>query len=193
MKNSRHGTALAVLAVGACTLGGLLLLKVSPGLAIAPLSSSEREGAVFAVPARITIPSIHVDATVGSVGLTDAGAVGAPTDPMSAGWYEFGPRPGEVGNAVIVGHYGWKDGRAAVFDALHSLHPGDRISVEDASGSTTRFVVRELRVYGEQQDASEVFYPDDTGKHLVLITCEGAWNKASKSYSGRLVVFADIE
>jgi len=33
----------------------------------------------------------------------------------------------------------------------------------------------------------------DAKAHLNLITCEGVWDKVSKSYSKRLVVFTDRE
>jgi hypothetical protein len=36
-----------------------------------------------------------------------------------------------------------------------------------------------------------VFASNDGGAHLNLITCAGEWNKGKKSYSERLVVFAD--
>jgi hypothetical protein len=53
--------------------------------------------------------------------------------------------------------------------------------------------VRELRTYGPDEYASAVFRSSDGKAHLNLITCEGTWNSAQKSFSNRLVVFADKE
>lgn len=143
------------------------------------------------IPVRLKIPKINVDAAVTSVGLTPRGEVGVPEGPAEAAWWSLGPRPGEAGSAVIDGHYGWKDGVPAVFDNLSELRAGDNVYVEDGTGATSTFVVRELRAYREHEDALNVFNPSDTGAHLNLITCGGVWNKAEKSYSERLVVFAD--
>jgi LPXTG-site transpeptidase (sortase) family protein len=119
--------------------------------------------------------------------------VGVPKGPTNAAWFDFGPRPGDSGSAVIVGHEGWKDGIAAVFDDLYKLHTGDRVYVEDGRGTITAFVVREVRTYDQNGDASDVFGLNDGKAHLNLITCEGVWNKTQKSYSNRLVVFTDKE
>ena len=143
------------------------------------------------IPIRLKIPEINVDAPLESVGLTAQGAAGVPEDPSDAAWLDAGPRPGEEGSAVIDGHFGWKDGIPAVFDDLSKLHTGDKLYVEDESGATTVFVVREIRTYGADEDASSVFSSTDGRAHLNLITCEGVWNAAQQNYSDRLVVFAD--
>lgn len=116
----------------------------------------------------------------------------APQTPDQVAWYKLGPRPGEAGSAVIAGHSGqWANGAHSVFDNLHKLRPGDTVLVEDKVGLTTRFIVRESRNYKPEADATAVFGSKDGKVHLNLITCEGVWDKTSKSYSQRLIVFAD--
>ena len=80
-----------------------------------------------------------------------------------------------------------------MFDNLYKLTPGDKIYVEDEKGATTTFVVRESQKYNPNADALKVFISNDGKSHLNLITCEGVWDKVFKSYSKRLVVFADKE
>ncbi len=63
--------------------------------------------------------------------------------------------------------------------------------VQDEKGITTVFVVRELRQYGQNENDGSVFISSDGKAHLNLITCEGVWSAAKKSYSDRLVVFTD--
>ena len=145
------------------------------------------------LPIRLRIPKIGVDAAFEYVGLTPDGAVGVPSGPASVAWFNLGPRPGEKGSAVIDGHYGWKNGIPAAFDNLYKLQKGDELYIEDEKGAVTTFVVRELRTYGENEDASGVFGSSDGKAHLNLITCEGVWSAAKKSYSDRLVVFTDKE
>lgn len=113
------------------------------------------------------------------------------TSPANAAWFDLGPRPGQTGDAIIDGHFGWKDNIPAVFDNLSKLVPGDKIYVEDGIGSTMTFVVREVKIYGKNDDIAPVFNSSDSLAHLNLITCEGTWNAVEKSYSNRLVVFAD--
>src|SRR5579875_2441204 len=55
-----------------------------------------------AVPNRLRIPTIGLDARVESVGVTAQGTMGVPTDPQDVGWYAPGVRPGESGDAVDV-------------------------------------------------------------------------------------------
>jgi len=146
------------------------------------------------MPVRLKIPSINVDAAVGLVGLTSDGKMDAPKNQDDVAWYELGTRPGEVGSAVIAGHYGvWKNGKGSVFDNLSKLQKGDKVTVEDDKGEIIYFVVRESRSYDPDADATDVFGSNDGKSHLNLITCEGDWDKAAKSYSLRLVVFTDKE
>lgn len=144
------------------------------------------------LPVHLIISSINVSAVVEYVGVTAQGSVGVPKGPSNVAWFSIGPRPGEKGNAIIDGHFGWKNGIPAVFDNVFKLRPGDKISVQDDKGASFVFIVRELRRYGQNDNSSSVFNSRDDKAHLVLITCEGTWNAVKKSYSDRLVVFADI-
>jgi len=168
------------------------LTDTSAAVSIQALSSAEQ--ALFGVPIRIKIPTIKVNAFVESIGLTKGGAVGAPKIPENAAWYNLGPRPGEIGNALIVGHFGpWLNGRKSVFNNINKLKKGDIISVADKKGVMVNFKVRESKSYGPKDDVSEVFISNDGKAHLNLITCQGVWDKILKLYSKRLVVFTDRE
>jgi len=147
----------------------------------------------FGLPIQLKIPAIKVDATVSSVGLTSDGSVGVPQGPNDVAWFDLGPRPGSEGSSVIDGHSGWKDGIPAVFDNLGKLKKGDKLSIEDDKGKTINFVVRALRTYSPNDNATIVFNSNDGKAHLNLITCAGVWSQTDKSHSERLVVFADEE
>ena len=145
------------------------------------------------LPVRLKIPSIGVDSIVEHVGLTSDGAMDVPKNPTDVAWYNLGSRPGERGSSVIAGHYDTKKSAPAVFSRLHALQKGDKIYVESEDGVITAFVVRESKKYDRNENASDVFGSNNEGAYLNLVTCEGVWNKASKSYSQRLVIFADKE
>src|SRR5581483_10711495 len=81
-----------------------------------------------ALPVRLIIPSIHVDAAVEQLGLAPDKSVDVPKGPYDVAWFDLGPRPGEQGSAVISGHFGpWLNGAHSVFDNLNQVKPGDSI------------------------------------------------------------------
>lgn len=145
-----------------------------------------------APPIRLKIPKIKVNTTLEHVGLTSEGAMDIPKSPDKAAWFNLGPRPGEIGSAVIDGHYGvWKNGKKTVFNNLNKLRKGDKVYTIDEKGSVITFVVRESKSYNSEMDADDVFISGDGKSHLNLITCEGVWNKVTQSYPRRLVIFTD--
>jgi LPXTG-site transpeptidase (sortase) family protein len=152
-----------------------------------------QESSGTGLPARIKIPSIHVDAIVEQVGLTPEGAVDVPKDPANAAWYDLGPLPGTEGSSVITGHVNWYNGAKGVFENLGKVKPGDRIEVVDDRGLSVFFIVREARSYDADAHAADVFISSDGKSHLNLITCEGVWDSRAKQYTQRRVVFADRE
>ena len=153
----------------------------------------KQEEATVGLPMRLTIPTIGVDAPIEHVGLTADGEMGTPKDPYNAAWYKSGPSPGEDGSSVIDGHYGLVNGKPAAFDNLYKLRKGDKIYVQDEKGITVGFVVRALQTYSREDDAKDVFVSSDRKAHLNLITCAGTWDKASRNYTGRIVVFTNLE
>lgn len=145
------------------------------------------------LPVRLKIPGIKVDAAIEYVGLTPDGAMDVPKKRDNAAWFEAGQLPGDIGTAVIAGHYGRQYGKGSVFDNLHKLRKGDKVFVEDDKGASIVFVVRESRRFAAAANATDVFGSDDEGVHLNLVTCEGVWDNALGGYPKRLVVFTDKE
>lgn len=141
-------------------------------------------------PVRLKIPRINVDAAIGYVSVTSKGAMGVPNNTVDVGWFGLGPRPGDKGSAVIAGHVDGKNGEAGVFANLYKIKKGDKLYIEDNRKTLLTFVVREKRTY-DPGYAEDVFSRNDNA-HLNLITCDGIWDGSRKSYSKRLVVFADI-
>jgi len=152
---------------------------------------AQKQTSSVGYPTRLKIPKINVDAALDYVSITAQGELGVPKGPSDAGWYDRGPKPGENGSAVIDGHFGYKDNIPAVFDNLHDLQKGDSLYVQDDKGFTMTFTVSSIQSYSQDQADTDVFRANDGKAHLNLITCEGTWNEAQKSYSNRLVVFAD--
>jgi hypothetical protein len=143
-------------------------------------------------PARLEIPAIGVTTTLTELGLNHDGTMQVPSDFDVAGWYAFGPSPGEDGPAVIAGHIDSRRG-PAVFYRLRELAPGDEILVERVDGSRSRFVVRDLARFPKTDFPTDDVFGPTTEPVLRLITCDGAFDSNRRSYVENLVAFASLQ
>lgn len=64
------------------------------------------------------------------IGTTPTGDLDAPQAPQVVGWFVGGPKPGDVGNALLTGHLDWRTGETGVFWDLKKLVPGDDVRVK---------------------------------------------------------------
>lgn len=115
-----------------------------------------------------------------------------PDNYTDAGWFRFGPAPGELGNSVIAAHLTDEAGRPAVFSRLSELQSGDEIHIETASGTST-FRVSGTNSYDKASAPLEEIFGLHPTARLNLITCDGEWQQGARSYSHRLVVFSEAE
>lgn len=144
-----------------------------------------------AEPARLQIPAIALDAEVESVGLTSKGAMDTPQNRYNVAWYNKGPRPGELGSAVIDGHLDGENQTTAVFKDLNKVKVGDTITIVDKDNKTLTFTVRRTKLFQATDPTTEVF-GSTNGIYLNLITCAGTWNTERQDYEERLVVFTEL-
>jgi sortase (surface protein transpeptidase) len=143
------------------------------------------------VPIRISIPKIHVASRLTRLGRAADGTVQVPSQWEVAGWYEMGPRPGDPGSAVILGHVDSKLG-PAVFYRLRELRRGDRVDITRADGSMVRFVVQRTASYDKQRfPTDEVYYPTLVPT-LRLVTCGGQFDFTTGHYRSNIIVFATL-
>ncbi len=142
-------------------------------------------------PIRVAIPRIGVDAALERLSRAPDGRIAAPVDFSRAGWYAEGPRPGEVGPAIVAGHVDSATG-PAVFLELGTLVAGDLVEVTDDRGQTLVFEVDDTftapkgdlppdRVYGATPDAQ-----------LRLVTCDGEFDESTGHYVENLIVSATL-
>jgi sortase (surface protein transpeptidase) len=160
------------------------LLKASAAPSVSPLADSR--------PTRIRIPSIGVDAPMMEVGLTPDREIEAPPpkDKNLAAWYRDSSSPGAEGTSVIVGHVDNKAG-PSVFFSLGMLQKDKLIEVPRADGSTAVFSVYANEVFAKKAFPVERVYGDTGQPELRVITCGGAYSKAT-GYTGNVVVFARL-
>ncbi|MFD8275185.1 class F sortase [Streptomyces flaveolus] len=145
-----------------------------------------------AVPDRVAIPAIQVDAPIMPVGLDADGWIAAPPpeDPNLAGWFTGAVSPGEKGTAVVVGHVDNTRG-PAVFYGLGALKKGNRIEVSRQDGKTAVFEIYGIEVFEKDDFPGDRVYASKGTPELRVITCGGGFTKQN-GYDGNVVAFARL-
>jgi len=145
---------------------------------------------ILNLPSRLLIPTIGVNAEIQYVGVNDKGEMEVPSNITDVGLFKFGVIPGQTGSAVIAGHFNGENNQEGVFANLNKLKAGDKLSIEDKTGKSITFIVQKKELY-DSGYADDVFNQSGDA-HLNLVTCDGLWDEAKKSYTKRLVIFSDI-
>jgi sortase (surface protein transpeptidase) len=144
-----------------------------------------------AAPVGLTIPSIGVSAPIVPLGVGKDGQMESPDGPDDVGWYRTSARPGQPGNLVLSGHLDWRD-RLAVFASLRQLEPGSTVVVRGEDGVEHSYAVEWNRSYpGATAPIDEIVSGSDDSL-LTLITCDGAFDRATRTYLSRRVVRARL-
>ncbi|HEY0496854.1 MAG TPA: class F sortase [Kutzneria sp.] len=144
-----------------------------------------------ALPVRVDVDAINAHSSLVQLGLNADKTVEVPpvSQPLQAGWYKFGARPGEVGKAVILGHVDG-GGQLGVFNKLNQLKAGNAIKVTEAGGQVLNFVVRQVQQVPKAQFPTQAVYGPSSQRELRLITCGGSFDKASGNYVDNIIVSA---
>jgi hypothetical protein len=140
-----------------------------------------------APPAEVTIPGLGVEAPVRPTGQVD-GALAIPP-PDEAGWWADGPRPGEPGRAVIVGHLDTVDG-PAVFGSLPEIREGMSIVVVGHDGARHAFETVGVASVEKSSFPAQLVYAPSRKPTLALITCSGRFDEATGHYENNLIILA---
>jgi LPXTG-site transpeptidase (sortase) family protein len=152
--------------------------------------ADEPRGHAGAVPVRIQIPSIGVDAPVVPVGVDATGGVDVPQDVRVAGWYRFGSAPGADGSAVVLGHVDSAIQGTGVFFRLQTIPVGATVRIELRGGAAVTYRVVARRAYLKTRLPPSLFRRSGpTG--LALITCGGPFDPSRHRYQDNVVVYAE--
>jgi LPXTG-site transpeptidase (sortase) family protein len=152
--------------------------------------------AVQAVPDRIVIPAIHLDAPIipAVSTLVELGGQWYPQwlapDQLAAGWHTSSAGLGDRGNMVLNGHH---NEFGEVFSGLVILKPGDEITIYAGSVSR-RFRVANVMILPERDQPLAIrlenarWLAPTADERLTLVTC---WPKRSNTH--RLIIVASPE
>jgi len=141
-----------------------------------------------AAPVAVELPTLRVRATVVPVAVQPDGKLAVPDDPQVVGWWEAGGRPADPGAAVVLdGHV---DSAVAGLGALFFLRtvvPGDTVVLTTADGARHGYVVTDTASYPKAALPPSTF---TAAGRLVLVTCGGAFDRATRQYADNVVVTA---
>ena len=147
-----------------------------------PLGGSRGAG----VPVRMSIPALHVDADIRPVSATATG-IEVP-EIGHAGWFEAGPRPGDPGRAVIIGHI---DGATepGVFFHVPGIRRDAEIVIVDDEDRVHRYAVTGKLQVPKDEFPADAVYGSSERPVLVLVTCGGTY-EPGEGYSDNVLVYA---
>jgi hypothetical protein len=152
---------------------------------------SSRTYETVAAPVRIRIPSMRVDSRLVGLGLQKDGSIEVPAPAEVAGWYERGPRPGQDGPAVILGHVDSKDAPGIFFD-LVNIEAGALIRIDRADGTSAQFRITHVAKVPKTRFPTDLVYAPSLDPTLRLVTCGGSFDHARRSYRDNVIAFADL-
>jgi Sortase domain len=139
-----------------------------------------------AEPVRISIPAAGINARMQSVRVR-GGELQVPHI-GKAGWYDAGPRPGEDGRAVVIGHLDTRHG-PGLFARVPRMKKGARISVLDRRGGVHRYRTVGVTQVRKKRFPRESVYGHARAPVLVLVTCGGPYKKG-RGYRDNILLYA---
>jgi len=150
---------------------------------------SARTYPTVAAPVRLRIPALRLNSPLQGLDLQPDGTVAVPKRPDIAGWYERGPRPGQAGPAVILGHVDSRDG-PGIFLNLALLPRGAVVKVDRADGSTVTFRVTKVFRVAKTRFPTDLVFAPTLEPTLRLVTCGGSFDETRRSYRDNVIAFA---
>ena len=166
----------------------LLLLVLGGNRALAVPASISNSLPISSVPTSLSISSVGIKTALIPLGLDKDGSLSVPETGAVAGWFTGGPKPGEVGPAVIVAHVDWK-GSKGVFFNLRQVRVGESILVTNSDSKITKFQVTKVSSVKKDAFPTASVYGNLDYPGLRLVTC-ATFDLKTKKYLDNFIVYA---
>jgi hypothetical protein len=141
------------------------------------------------VPDRVRVAALGVDAPVVRESVDDGGALALPEDPRTVGWWGAGAAPGApLGTIVLAGHVDSEQGAGALFP-LARTPVGARVVLSGPGGDAS-YAVQARRRFAKDDLPWPDLFRQDVGTRLLLVTCGGDFDPATRHYTDNVVVYA---
>ncbi|HEY8504929.1 MAG TPA: class F sortase [Gemmataceae bacterium] len=129
-------------------------------------------------------------APVVQAGVGGDGALALPRSPRLVAWWAGGAWAGaREGTTVLAGHVDVAGEPPGLLARLPELPLGTPLVLRDDRGTDHRYVLVARRSYPKQDLPRELFRPDGPPR-LVLITCGGRFDEATRQYERNVVGYA---
>ncbi|MBD8045325.1 class F sortase [Arthrobacter sp. Sa2BUA2] len=141
-------------------------------------------------PVRVQVEGTGIDLEVVPTGVEDNGAMTIPDNHYQAGWYRYGPRPGQPsGSAVLAAHVDSRT-EALPIAGLKDVPAGTKVTVTLEDGSAVVYQTEKVENIAKRSlDGHRLF--DRTGSPLLkLVTCGGRWLDTEDDYEDNVVLTA---
>ncbi len=142
---------------------------------------------------RLVIPRVGINAPVNVRDVGPDGAMGNPAGPTDVVRYNFplapglGGYPGNGGNTSLAGHVDYRGYGPAVFWNLRNVAEGDIIEYWRGDGGLVRYQVQWISDLSPDGDWAQ-YVAATNPESITLITCNGEFDAATRSYNARRVV-----
>ncbi len=141
-------------------------------------------------PTRLLIPRIGLSMPVDPESVAGDGQMGLPTSAFVAGWYRFGPAPGDAaGASVIAGHIDTAAEGVGPMAGLAGLRTGDVVQVMSGSVRHDYRVQSVEEVHKTSLDLAALFTRSGAPV-LHLVTCGGRYDRVARHYEDNIIVIA---
>ncbi|GAA5030981.1 hypothetical protein GCM10023258_28770 [Terrabacter aeriphilus] len=154
-------------------------------------SAAPAPAATVPSPDRLRIGRLGVDMRIVPVGVSGDGEMALPSTPALAGWYAYGPRPGErSGATVLAAHLDMPGYGIGPIAGIGSLRRGDVLSVR--SGPTVRsYTVTSVESTRKTALDLDALFARDGPARLHVVTCGGDFDREARRYDENVVVTAE--
>jgi len=182
----------AVLAVQLLTAAGALAgpwaVSATPVVPGPPVVEADRAVRPDTSTVRLSSPLWRGAVPLASLAVDRRGALNVPARADQLGYWAGGPRPGQAGAAIVVGHVDL-DGRPGVFAGLAAARPGTFIEARSAT-QTVRYRVVIVARYAKTRFPTDQVYAPTDRRELRLVTCGGRFDRRTGHYDDNVVVTA---
>lgn len=144
-------------------------------------------------PKRIHIPALDVSGCITKVGVDQHGAIAAPDNIYTAGWYINSALPGQPGLSIIDGHLSGRYKKDAIFQHLNKLKKGETFTVTLGNDKVLKYQVFNVKTVSLDNAIDTLLAKDpNISSQLNLITCGGSYDKTTQQYNRRVIVSAKL-
>jgi len=149
------------------------------------LSQSENREPLTAIPVRICIEKLDIDAEIQATG-RDGNSMAIVPSSSIISWYKLSSIPGNEGNCLLAGHRLWK-GQNSHLAQLDLLDIGDEMIISYSDGSIMSFLLESVFVYELATAPADKIMDLHGEARVTVITCKAPFNPKTGTSDFRIV------